>query len=79
MEAPKKILTPQEKLNQNPQRSPINDTHIENITGGFEVVGAVPDGIPKKFWDSVKIYINGGTKRIYFYVKDVGWLYTALT
>lgn len=56
---------------------------IFDLIGLLEVVSAVPTGVPKTFWDATKLYSNGGTRRLYFYVTDSAgsgaWRYTALT
>jgi len=56
---------------------------VQSLNGFFEVVSAVPTHIPKGLWDSIKIYSNGGTRRLYIYVTDAAgsgaWRYTALT
>lgn len=56
---------------------------VGDLAGFIEVVSAVPTGVPKLFWESVKIYSSGGTRRLYVYVIDStgsgAWRYTALT
>lgn len=76
---PPKILTPQERLNSMPPNDPTRDTQLQNIIGFIQVVSVIPAGLPKTFYDSIKIYKNGATQRLYVYATGVGWLYTALT
>lgn len=56
---------------------------VASLAGFIEVVSAVPTGVPKTFWQSIKVYSSGGTRRLYVYVTDsVGsgaWRYSALT
>jgi hypothetical protein len=56
---------------------------ILNLIGLIEVVSAVPTVVPKRFFEQVKIYSSGGTRRLYVYVTDSAgsgaWRYTALT
>lgn len=68
-----------ERLNNQPLSPELDQTNIRNLTGFFEVVSTIPTQIPKKFWDSIKIYVNGGTTRLYIYAGTSGWLYTTLT
>lgn len=53
---------------------------IKNLTDLIEVVSTVPTATPKAFYDQVKIYISGGTYRLYVYnyVNNV-WRYVTLT
>lgn len=59
---------------------PIEVTHL---SGFIETVSAVPTIIPKSFFDSIKFYSNGGTRRLYVYVNDSSgtgaWRLVALT
>lgn len=56
---------------------------LMDLVGLIEVVSAAPTLVPKNFFDQVKIYSNGGTRRLYVYVTDSAgsgaWRYTALT
>lgn len=53
---------------------------IQNITGFVQVVAVVPAGFPKSFFDQMKIYINGGTLRLYvFDYANNTWRYATLT
>lgn len=53
---------------------------IKNVGGFFDVISSVPAHKPRTMWDSIKIYINGATKRFYIYdFKNHNWMYTALT
>lgn len=56
---------------------------LQSLIGLIEVVSTVPTGVPKTFFQQVKLYSNGGTRRVYFYVTDsVGsgaWRYATLT
>ena len=53
---------------------------IQNITGFVQVVSVAPAGFPKSFFDQVKIYISGGTLRLYVYdYANNAWRYTTLT
>lgn len=51
-----------------------------DIIGLFETVSAVPTGSPKGPYDQVKVYVNGGTLRLYWYdgVANV-WHYVTAT
>lgn len=59
---------------------PVN---LSDLIGLIEVVSSVPTKIPKAIFDQVKLYSNGGTRRVYFYVTDSAgsgaWRYAALT
>lgn len=53
---------------------------IAQIVGFFEVVDTVPTAAPTRLRDQIKIYVNGGTKRLYTYdYKNDAWYYVALT
>lgn len=56
---------------------------LEDLAGLFQVVSSVPTIVPRNVWESVKIYSNAGTRRLYIYVTDSSgagaWRYTALT
>lgn len=56
---------------------------MQNLVGLFQSTNAVPSDIPKTFYDQIKIYSNGGTRRLYIYVTDSAgsgaWRYAALT
>lgn len=53
---------------------------ISQIVGLIEVVDTVPSSVPRRLFDQVKIYKNGGTKRLYVYdYKNHSWYYVALT
>jgi hypothetical protein len=56
---------------------------VNTLAGFFEVVSTAPSLTPRTFWDSVKLYSSGGTRRLYIYVTDSagsgGWRYVALT
>lgn len=68
------------QLNQEPVKPSVGfKVDLREIASIIEVVSVVPSGIPKGFWDSVKIYKSGATQRLYVYANGVGWLYTALT
>lgn len=56
------------------------DVDLKNIQSLFEVVDAVPTHTPHAVYDQVKIYVSGGTKRLYIYdYKTPAWLYAGLT
>lgn len=38
-----------------------------DIIGLFETVSAVPTGIPTSPYEQIKIYVSGGTLRLYWY------------
>lgn len=58
----------------------IEPTDLKNVQNFFDVVDTVPTHVPKSFWDSRKIYVNGATKREYVYdFKNRAWYYSALT
>ena len=60
--------------------NPFDYVDIQNITGFIQVVSAVPSGSPKYFYDQIKIYINGGTYRLYVYDNvNNSWRYATLT
>lgn len=56
---------------------------LNTLMGFFETVSAAPTLTPRTFWDSVKLYSNGGTRRLYVYLTDSAgsgaWRYVALT
>ena len=57
--------------------------NVKNLEGLLTVVDAVPTETPRNAYEQVKIYSNGGTRRLYVYVIDSAgsgaWRYTALT
>lgn len=57
--------------------------NVKNLEGLFSVVDAVPSEVPRNAYEQIKIYSNGGTRRLYVYVTDSAgsgaWRYTALT
>lgn len=75
----KTILTPEDRLNNRPKREPLKDVRLEDIIGSIQVVEAVPTGIPKTFWDSIKIFDDTGTYYLYVYANGIGWISTTLT
>lgn len=69
-----------ERIDPRTPQNLIDKTHIRNITGFMEVVDAVPTEPPRTFWEQIKIYENGATKRLYVYnYVAKAWRYTALT
>ena len=76
------IMTPARRLNQGGvDLEPAKGVKVDlrEIGSFIEVVATIPSGLPKTFYDSIKIYISGGTKRLYVYAGGTGWVYTALT
>lgn len=75
----KKIAkTPLQQLNENGAAPKRND--LRNIVGLIDAVTAIPTGFPKTFWDSIKLYESGATKRLYLYNQRAkAWRYVALT
>lgn len=60
--------------------NPFDYVDIKNITSFIQVVSTVPAGFPKSFFDQIKIYISGGTYRLYVYdYANNAWRYTTLT
>jgi len=60
--------------------NPFDFIDLKNITSFVEVVSIVPAGFPKTFFDQMKIYINGGTYRLYVYdYANNAWRYATLT
>ena len=57
--------------------------NVKNLEGLFSVVDAVPVEVPRNAYEQIKIYSNGGTRRLYIYVTDSAgsgaWRYAALT
>jgi hypothetical protein len=50
------------------------------IVGLFEVVSSAPTGTPKEVFDQIKIYVSGGTYRLYVYdYNGHAWHYASLT
>ena len=55
-------------------------TNLQDLLGLIEVVSMIPTVAPTGIWGQVKIYVSGGTKRLYIYdYIGHGWYYTALT
>lgn len=56
---------------------------VKNLEGVLSVVDAVPAEVPRNMFEQIKIYSNGGTRRLYVYVTDSAgsgaWRYTVLT
>lgn len=60
--------------------NPFDYIDVKNITSFIEVVGTVPAGSPKNYFDQFKIYISGGTLRFYMYdYVNNAWRYATLT
>lgn len=60
--------------------NPFDYIDIKNITSFVEIVSVVPAGFPKNFFDQIKLYINGGTYRLYIYdYVNNAWRYATLT
>lgn len=57
--------------------------NILDLVGLIETVSAAPTIVPKTFWESIKFYSSGGTRRLYVYVNDSAgtgaWRFVALT
>lgn len=70
-----------ENLNKaTPQPGQYDPKDIRNLIGLFETVAVAPIGFPKTFWQSIKIYENGATFRLYIYSQtSKTWRYVALT
>lgn len=70
-----------ENLNKaTPAPGDFDPKEIRNLIGLLETVAVAPSGFPKTFWQSIKIYENGATKRLYIYSQTTKtWLYTALS
>jgi len=52
--------------------------HFREIMGLFEVVSSAPSHQPKRFYDQIKIYKSGATRRLYWYDQNAGeWVYVA--
>lgn len=73
-----KIVTPNKTLTEQPPAG-LNTVDIRKILSLLEVVSTAPTGTPRTFYESIKLYSNTGTYRVYFYLAGVGWKYTALT
>jgi len=53
---------------------------LKNIFGSFEVVSAVPTEVPIRLDQQIKIYVSGGTSRLYIFdTSTATWKYTSLT
>lgn len=53
---------------------------IKNLQDFIEVVSVVPAQTPRNLYEQIKIYISGGTYRLYVYnYKDNAWRYATLT
>jgi hypothetical protein len=55
-----------QQIPQQPQPAQSVDLDTD-LFGMFEVVSAVPAGVPRMLYDQVKIYTNGTTYRLYWY------------
>lgn len=52
----------------------------DDVFGLFETVSAAPTGIPKTWFDQIKIYTNGATLRLYWYdATNATWHYVTAT
>lgn len=60
-------------------KGPVNDIRIEDIIGSIQTVLVAPTGIPKTFWDSIKLFNDSGTYYLYIYMQGVGWVSTVVT
>ncbi len=74
-------MKPIEITYQEPKATtPPSPQTLENITGYFPQVTAVPTWIPRSFKDQFAIYASAGTFRMYIYdTANSAWRYTALT
>lgn len=53
---------------------------LNTFFGNIETVTTVPTTTPSNFEQSIKIYVSGGTKRLYLYdTTNNAWIYTTLT
>lgn len=53
---------------------------INSLGGYIEVVSSIPTTAPTNFEQSIKIYVSGGTKRLYLYdTTNNAWIYATLT
>jgi len=60
--------------------NPFSYVDIQNITGFVQIVASAPSGAPKSLYDQIKLYISGGTYRLYIYDYSNGaWRYATLT
>ncbi len=73
--------TPIQQLNEiTPLPGSYDPKDVRAIIGLLETVSTAPTDFPKTFWDSIKIYESGGTKRLYVYSQgSKTWRYVALT
>lgn len=75
-----KIKTPLQNLNETRQPpAPNFKVDLREISSLIQVVDTAPTGIPKTFFDSIKLYSNGGTYEVHFYLQNVGWKKATLT
>lgn len=52
----------------------------ENIRRGYRLVSSVPTTAPRNFYESIVIYVNGATYRLYVYDEvNSAWRYANLT
>lgn len=56
-------------------------TNIRDVGGIIKTVNTAPSGYPRRYFDSVVVYDDGGgTRRLYVYDSvDSMWRYTSLT
>lgn len=53
---------------------------FNDLLGLIQTVSVVPTGVPNKFSEQLKLYINGATLRFYIYDKtNSTWRYATLT
>jgi hypothetical protein len=53
---------------------------LKDIANYIQAVTSVPTHIPKVFYEAIKLYVSGGTYRLYIYDFTNGeWRYVTLT
>ena len=68
-----------ERLNGEGARIP-KETRPEDIRQGFRRVSTVPTAAPRNYYESIVIYVSGGTRRLYVYDEVTAtWRYATLT
>lgn len=84
---PSEVMGVDERANRVPSHrhngSDAAQINLSDLIGLIEVVSAAPTLVPRNLFEQIKLYSNGGTRRLYVYVTDSAgtgaWRYTALS
>ena len=80
MNDPKELKPIEIKYNEPVAPAPTDMTRLDNITGHLPRVTSAPTWTPRTFRESMAIYVNSTTYRLYIYdYVGKAWRYATLT